>query len=57
MNVPAVAETEWEKDCRRWRGRVLVGMNRHWCPDWDFLPIDETTSEIDGCTCTFEGES
>jgi hypothetical protein len=42
---------EWQRECLRWRGRVLVGERRHWCYDWDFLPVDETTPGIDGCSC------
>lgn len=42
----------WEEDSMRWWGRVLTGKHRHWCPDWDFLPIDETVGpEYDCCTC------
>lgn len=43
--------TEWELDCIRWQGRVLTGAQAHWCPDWDYLPIDETTPEHEACTC------
>jgi len=41
----------WDEDCMKWRRRVLVGKKTHWCPDWDFLPVDETTPEIDCCAC------
>lgn len=44
--------TEWEADCMRWWGRVLTGGYRHWCPDWDYLPIDDTVKEFECCTCT-----
>ena len=30
--------------------RVLTGKYRHWCDDWDGLPIDETTPEWP-CVC------
>jgi hypothetical protein len=42
--------TEWEEDCLRWRGRILTGAHKHWCWDWDGLPIDETTPEWP-CEC------
>jgi hypothetical protein len=42
---------EWVQDCLRWRGKVLTGEKAHWCWDWDGLPVDETTPEIDACTC------
>lgn len=41
---------EWERDCLRWRGRVLVGVFGHWCFGWDGLPIDETCPEWP-CEC------
>jgi hypothetical protein len=30
---------------------VLTGKHAHWCPDWDYLPIDETTPEWP-CPCS-----
>ena len=41
---------DWIEDCLHWRGVVLKGKYGHWCPDWDFLPIDETCSEWP-CAC------
>ena len=41
---------EWIEDCMKWRGRVLKGEFRHWCIDWDGLPIDETCEEWP-CVC------
>jgi hypothetical protein len=29
----------------------LTGEKAHWCPDWDFLLVDETMPEYDACTC------
>ncbi len=29
----------------------LKGTFKHYCPDWDDLPIDETTPEFAACTC------
>lgn len=49
-------QAEWERDCLQWLGRVLTGKFCHWCYDWDGLPVDETTSEWQGCTCEFEDE-
>ena len=43
-------ERNWRRDCLHWRGRVLTGKYRHWCDDWDGLPIDETTPEWP-CVC------
>lgn len=45
-------ERQWTHDCMKWRGRVLTGRFRHWCHDWDLLPVDETTpDEFDCCHC------
>lgn len=44
-------DMQWEKECEREHGRVLVGEHKHYCYDWDGLPIDETCKEWDSCTC------
>lgn len=41
----------WLDDCLRWHGRWLLGRFQHYCPDWDFLPIDDTVAEFAACTC------
>jgi len=46
------SQTEFEKKCYRWHGRKLEGNYAHYCPDWDFLPIDNTCVEFQSCTCT-----
>lgn len=43
--------SSWVRDCYKWRGEVLLGSKAHWCREWDDLPVDETTSEFDACTC------
>ncbi len=35
----------------KWHGRVLTGNHRHWCHEWDGLPIDDTCEEFDACIC------
>jgi hypothetical protein len=42
---------DWEEDCFRYWGYLLTGNGSHWCPDWDFLPIDDTLAEFEVCTC------
>ena len=32
----------------------LKGDHKHYCPDWDGLPIDETCPEFDCCSCRME---
>lgn len=44
----------WQRDCLRWRGKVLTGRYAHWCQDWDGLPVDETTPEWP-CVCAKAG--
>lgn len=45
--------TDWELDCMHWYGEILQGDFKHWCYDWDDLPIDEHCSEFMNCTCDF----
>lgn len=35
----------WQYECLKFYGRVLLGVQGHWCVDWDGLPIDETCGE------------
>lgn len=42
---------DWIEDCLRYHGRVLNGGKAHWCPDWDYLPIDDSCRELKACTC------
>ena len=48
-------EAQWQRDCLRWGRRVLTGKFRHWCFEWDELPVDETCDEWP-CGC-FAGHS
>jgi hypothetical protein len=52
-----VMTNAWIADCRKWRGKVLTGTYRHWCQEWDGLPVDETTMEWPcGCFEACDGE-
>jgi hypothetical protein len=51
MTDPLRNAIDWNEDCLRWRGRVLTGKYKHWCNEWDGLPVDETTPEWPTCTC------
>ena len=42
---------DWIEDCMHHHGKVLTGKYAHWCPEFDFLPIDETCFEFEYCTC------
>lgn len=41
----------WVKECFRWHDKILTGNYQHYCPDWDYLPIDDTCMEFEACTC------
>ena len=45
--------TEFEQECIHHHGKVLTGKFKHWCPDFDYLPIDETCFEFQFCLCDF----
>jgi hypothetical protein len=45
---------QWKEDCLKQCGRVLMGKYRHWCADWDDLPIDDTREEFKAGTCEKE---
>ena len=47
----------WDQDCIRWMGRLLIGKYAHWCPEWDYLPIDETCMEFTCCYCYEETDN
>ena len=45
-------QLQWEKECIEWRGKVLTGEFRHYCAEFDGLPVDDTCFiEISVCTC------
>ncbi len=44
----------WIKECFFWHNRLLEGEKQHYCPEWDFMPIDETCDEFQICTCNLE---
>lgn len=31
--------------------KKLTGEKKHYCPDWDFMAIDENSPEFSACTC------
>jgi hypothetical protein len=43
--------TAWAEDCLKYYGKVLTGKYRHWCYEWDELPIDDTCEEFECCIC------
>lgn len=51
MPLPIHDRDDWRTASRHEHGRVLTGKFAHWCPDWDYMTIDETTPEWEACTC------
>ena len=49
--------TEFEEDCIHHYGKILTGKYRHYCPEFDFLSIDDTCFEYEFCICEFEDEN
>lgn len=48
---------EWEEECMKYHGRVLEGDKAHWCPEWDYLPIDSSCEmEMESCSCDLDLE-
>lgn len=45
---------DWIDDCNHFHGILLTGKYSHWCPDFDYLPIDETTHYFEYCKCELE---
>ena len=41
----------WKNGCLAERGKVLTGEKSHWCTDWDYMTVDETTKEFEACLC------
>lgn len=33
----------------------LKGEHKHFCPDWDYMAIDETCPEYEACCCSQHG--
>jgi len=55
-NVPRIVGKltpydDWIGDCLKYHGYALTGDHKHYCPDWDFRPIDSTCDEFEGCNC------
>ena len=42
---------DFEEDCLKYYGKILTGNYKHYCVEWDFLPIDETCPEFEACNC------
>ncbi len=49
--MPGGASEEFKRESIKDHGRVLTGERAHWCPDWDYMTVDETCAEIVGCCC------
>lgn len=45
--------TEFEEDSINCHGRILTGQFKHFCADFDYLPIDETCFQFQYCLCEY----
>ncbi len=48
--------TQFEEDCMHFHGKILTGIHKHYCPEYDYLPIDETCMEFEYCMCEWEDD-
>lgn len=48
--------TEFDTACMEMYGELLTGNYKHFCPEFDYLPIDDTCSEFEYCICKFTDE-
>ncbi len=48
--------TQFEEDCMHFHGKILTGIHKHYCPEYDYLPIDETCTEFEYCMCEWEDD-
>lgn len=55
MIIYATAD-DFDRDCLDMYGKVLTGKLKHYCRDWDYLPIDETCPEIHACKCDLQNK-
>ena len=43
--------TELDEESIKFYGKPLTGKYKHFCVEWDFLPIDESCYEFKYCLC------
>ena len=43
--------SEFDKESTKFYGQPLHGKYKHFCADFDYLPIDENCYEFKYCTC------
>jgi hypothetical protein len=45
----------WARECNFFHNRLLTGEKKHYCREWDYMPIDETCEfEFEICSCDLE---
>lgn len=44
-------------DRMTWTDHAIAGGFLHFCADWDFLVIDQTDPEFEGCSCEFNTDT
>jgi hypothetical protein len=50
-------EMTFEEDSLKHHGVILTGRFAHNCPDWDYMPLDETLGEFAYCSCYLDNEA
>ena len=51
MKKVDVTMDELDKESLKTRGHTLAGKYRHWCNEFDGLPVDESCFEFKFCLC------
>lgn len=49
--------TEFDEECMKFYGKTLTGKYKHFCAEFDYLPIDETCTEFEYCLCEWEDDN
>jgi hypothetical protein len=47
----------FEEECIHFWGKELTGKFKHYCAEYDYLPIDETVGEFAHCGCFDDDEA
>lgn len=49
--------TAYNEDIEREQFKLLKGKHKHYCPEWDYMAIDETCPEYKACLCEKQNET
>jgi hypothetical protein len=51
FQAPCTCEPTFDEECLAMYGELLTGGHKHFCWEWDGLPIDDTMDEFECCLC------